>query len=368
MNGKVMSFGRSPRAEAEAEACRWVMRIDAGPLDADERRQLQDWLAQDPEHPRLLDRHALLWATASRARFPQPAAARRDSPRPVLPGSRSRPMLHWGRTRPRPTVWALASVGAVALAATLWRGLPPLPTGHAPELAVLHSTPVGRPAPVALPDGSRTELNAASALRVAYSATHRRVLLERGEVLFDVAKDKTRPFEVVVGDTVVRAVGTRFLVQRRESGRVEVTVYEGVVEVSKTPESGPEDATDEQHPDEVMGPPAPQPIRLGAGQVAISAPEQMLVALSQPQALGRKLAWQQGRLEFDRSPLADALEEVNRYSAVPIRLGSAELGAMQVSGSFSTRDTLVFLRSLEKGFGLRVQRVGDAWVLSQPAP
>lgn len=331
MSGKVMSFERTPQAESQARD--WVVRIDAGPLGAEERQALQQWLASDPSHPRLLDEHALLWATASRARF--------------APAAGQAAVSRWGGARSRPA-WALASLGAIMLSGLLWWGELLQPAGTGRNVASVHSTPIGAPAPVELPDGSRTELNAASTLRVAYSARQRQVVLERGEGLFEVAKDKARPFEVLVGDTVVRAVGTRFLVQRRAGGRVEVTVYEGVVEVLKN----------------AAAPAGAQAIRLGAGQVAVSAPEQMLVALSQPQAMGRKLAWQQGRIEFDRSTLADALEEVNRYSAVPIRLGSPELGAMQVSGSFSTHETAVFLRSLEQGFGLRVQRSGDAWILS----
>ncbi|QPF74358.1 DUF4880 domain-containing protein [Roseateles sp. DAIF2] len=336
-----MNFERTPQAEAQAR--HWVVRIDAGPLDAEERRALQQWLAADASHPRLLDEHALLWATASRAPFAAAAEGEGASPRQHAP----RRGGAW--LRPAGALASLGMMMMMALALLLWRDDLASPAGTGLNVASVHSTPIGTPAPVALPDGSRTELNAASTLRVAYSAAQRRVVLERGEGLFEVAKDRARPFEVLVGDTLVRAVGTRFLVQRRAGGRVEVTVYEGVVEVFKT----------------AAAPAGARPIRLGVGQVAVSAPGQMLVALSQPQAMGRKLAWQHGRIEFDRSSLADALEEVNRYSAVPIRLGSAELGAMQVSGSFSTQETAVFLRSLEQGFGLRVQRSGEAWVLSQ---
>lgn len=337
----VMNFERTPQAEEQARD--WVVRIDAGPLSADERQQLQHWLAQDASHPRLLDEHALLWATASRAQFPAAVAD-------AAPGYANR--------RPR-WAWGLGALASSVLATALWLNGPVQVADAGLTVAALHSTTVGETRPVPLPDGSRTELNAASTLRVAYSPARRRVLLERGEGLFDVAKDKTRPFEVVAGDTVVRAVGTRFLVQRHGDGRVEVTVYEGVVEVTKPVAANAEmaEAKDAQA--------SPQPLRLGVGQTAVSAAQHTLVALAEPQAMGRKLAWQQGRIEFDRTPLLDALEEVNRYSSLPIRMNDASLQTMLVSGSFSTRDTAVFLRSLEQGFGLRVQRAGDAWVLSR---
>lgn len=337
MSRNVMNFERTPQAEEQAR--QWVVRIDASPLSAEERKQLQQWLAEDPNHPRLLDEHALLWATASRARFPaagsaaEPAARRAVAPR-------------WA--------WAAGALGSAALAGVLWLNMPWAPSGDAGRsMVATYKTAVGEPRPVPLPDGSRTELNAASTLRVAYSAERRRVVLERGEGLFEVAKDRHRPFEVVAGDTVVRAVGTRFLVQRHADGRAEVTVYEGIVEVMR---AGAAEARN-----------GAQPLRLGVGQVAVSAERHVLLAQAEPLAMGRKLAWQQGRIEFDRTPLAEALEEVNRYSAVPIRVGEAALHEMQVSGSFSTQDIPVFLRSLEQGFGLRAERSADGWVLLKRA-
>lgn len=332
----VSKFERS--LPAQEQAGRWVARIDAGPLDADERQQLQLWLAADPSHARLLDEYALLWGAADQARFAPAAEAGGETP----PNREPRHSARRG--------WAWGAAGAAALSVLAWIAVPRLVPEAALTHAETHATAIAAPAAVSLPDGSHTELNAASALRIAYSPARRRVLLDRGEGLFEVAKDASRPFEVVVGHTVVRAVGTRFLVQRHQDGRVEVTVYEGVVEVLK----GGVDAANAQ------------PIRLGAGQMAVSGADQTLVALSKPQAMSRKLAWQQGRIEFDGATLADAVEVVNRYSAVPIRLGQVGSRPIEVSGSFSTHDTAVFLRSLQEGFGLRVQRIDDAWVVSKP--
>lgn len=344
MTRNVMSFERTPQAEEQAR--QWVVRIDASPLSAEERKQLQQWLAEDANNPRLLDEHALLWATASRARFPAGESA---ASRVAVPG--------FAGPRPR-WAWALGVLGAisgVALASILWLNSPWSPSEEDGRAVVAtYRTAVGEPRPVPLPDGSRSELNAASTLRVAYSADRRRVVLERGEGLFEVAKDRSRPFEVVAGDTVVRAVGTRFLVQRHADGRAEITVYEGVVEVMRAQAAEARSGT--------------QPLRLGVGQVAVSAERHVLLAQAEPRAMGRKLAWQQGRLEFDRTPLIEALEEVNRYSLVPIRIGDGTLREMQVSGSFSTQDIPVFLRSLEQGFGLRAERSGDSWMLTRADP
>ena len=210
--GQVLPFGR--QADPAEVARRWVVRIDAGRLSAAERQQLTDWLARDPAHARLLDEHALIWAAAGQARFPeapaQPASARAAPPR-------------------RPWLWASA-VGGLAGACLLLVLMLRQPWAEAPperQFAANHATPVGQQQVLLLPDGSRTELNAASSLGVVYGESRRRVVLERGVGLFEVAKDKSRPFEVVAGHTVVRAVGTRFLVQRHRDGSVEVTGLRG---------------------------------------------------------------------------------------------------------------------------------------------
>lgn len=332
MQAKVLDFEKGGASSAADEARRWVARIDAGDLSATERLQLKSWLAEDANHARLLDEHALIWAAASQARF-APAAAK--------PPVRAR--SH------RPWVWGGAAATGLAVALCLMV-LRPWQSNDETTFAASHSTTVGQQHVVLLPDGSRTELNAASALGVAYGESRRRVVLERGVGLFDVAKDKDRPFEVQAGNTMVRAVGTRFLVQKHRDGSVEVTVYEGVVELRKAdaPESNGE-----------------QPLRLGIGQVALDQAQQTLLSSAKPGELERKLAWQQGRIVFDDSSLAAALEEVNRYSAEPIELTDAGLQQMRISGAFATTDVAVFLRSLEQGFGLKVRQQEGRWLISR---
>src|SRR3546814_19605079 len=47
-------------------------------------------------------------------------------------------------------------------------------------------------------------------------------------------------------------------------------------------------------------------------------------------------SWMQGRLDFSGLPLAEAIAEANRYSAVKLRLGDPRLADLPVGGSFRT--------------------------------
>ena len=59
-----------------------------------------------------------------------------------------------------------------------------------------------------LDDGSTLELNAASAVRVQFTASERHVQLEAGEAHFAVAHDTARPFIVSAGG-ILPSLGTR---------------------------------------------------------------------------------------------------------------------------------------------------------------
>src|SRR5262249_19085135 len=116
---------------------------------------------------------------------------------------------------------AAAITFGVAVAVLTW-----LTLYHDPS----YGTERGEHRSVTLAGGSSVELNAVSKIRVRFSTHERAVDLLAGQALFRVAKDATRPFVVVTGDTHVRAVGTQFDVNRKGS-RTIVTVLEGRVSV-----------------------------------------------------------------------------------------------------------------------------------------
>lgn len=353
MNATVYPFDRNGSSHEQARD--WIVRIDSGALTADERQQLSSWLAQDPLHRKLLDEYALLWASANAALalapLPNASASTVRQMRPTWPSRR--------------VGWAATSVCATLVVAVLGWQVANVRDGTALHMAVAlkHQTKVGEKRLVGLPDGSTTSLGAASSLRVAYTAERRRVVLDSGIGLFDVTKDKARPFEVEVEGTIVRAVGTRFLVNRHDDGRVEVTVYEGVVQVDR-----PSWAAGARQVGDAPGISMPEPVRLGVGQTATTRGELTVVAVEPPSSLQRKLAWQEDRLVFDQTPLGEAVEQVNRYSVKPIRLHSSDLRNLQISGAFSSRDVPFFLSSLDQGFGLTVSATADAWVVSKATP
>ena len=92
-----------------------------------------------------------------------------------------------------------------------------------------YSTAKGENRTVLLDDGSVVYLNTRTTLSWQFDEDIRRVDLVEGEALFDVTPEVYRPFVVHAGAGVVRVLGTRFNVHRKNGSDVVVTVLEGRV-------------------------------------------------------------------------------------------------------------------------------------------
>lgn len=208
-----------------------------------------------------------------------------------------------------------------------------------------YQTDLGEQRDVILPDGSRMTLNTDTAVAVRYTKERRYIQLRRGEALFSVKRNPNRPFDVEARGTVTRAIGTEFNVDIR-AAKVTVSVLEGAVSVVP--------AANEKSDD--------------AGRTTADSPVLPVKALAKGQAvefraldgkmqehradLRRINAWRTRRLEFTNTPLAEAVEEFNRYSATRVVIGSPDVVSVRVNGMFRIGDEEAFLYSLREALGL----------------
>lgn len=95
------------------------------------------------------------------------------------------------------------------------------------------TTPRGGQFQLELPDGTKVWLNAASSIKypIAFSGSERNVEMN-GEVYFEVAKNKTKPFHVTVNEMTVEVLGTHFNINSySEKQTINTTLFEGSVKV-----------------------------------------------------------------------------------------------------------------------------------------
>lgn len=246
---------------------------------------------------------------------------------------------------------ALGTVAALVLAAgAAWRwshaAATPAPAAPAPASVAAS----GRQT---LPDGSTVDLRNDAQISVAFDGTVRRVVLERGEAHFSVAKDPAKPFVVVAGGVAVRAIGTAFSVQFGAAA-VEVLVSEGRVAVEPAPAAA-------------AATPPPAYAHLAAGHRVVvplvAPPTAVPVETVSAADLAARLAWRVPRLEFAATPLAEAVAALNRHTAVPLVLADPALGTLELSGSIRADSADSLLHLLAAEFGIRAERRPDAIVL-----
>ena len=217
-----------------------------------------------------------------------------------------------------------------------------------------HQTDISEHRNLVLPDGSTILMGAKSSLSVNFSFKQRIVMLEGGEVLFDIAEDAVRPFIVMAGAGTITALGTVFNV-RRDGDRVVVTVTAGSVEVKRTPRG--------TRSGDWRGRPAQTPTAaiIGAGgQVVVSPTELRVVELNDPAAVTE---WQEGRLQYRAEPLKYVIAGVRRYSAKEIIITDTEVEEMLFTGSVFQDQTEDWLQALEAVFPVEVMYVSRNTVL-----
>jgi len=210
----------------------------------------------------------------------------------------------------------------------------------------LYRTRLGERRAVRLADGSRIHLNTASTVEVSLRKDSRRVRLVKGEALFEVAHDPSRPFLVDAGAAKLRAVGTAFNVRIREAV-VELTVTEGVVAVAENVAAVRR--VDAQH--------------VAAGGGAVIRGGAVAPTALNPNLLRQRVAWQDGVIELDGETLSQAVDEFNRYRDRPIIVGDPRLANLRVGGRFEVDEAAKFLTAVEGSFPVEAITANDGSIL-----
>jgi transmembrane sensor len=314
------------RPERDEQAAAYLARLLVGADEADQR-QIAQWTEADPRNAVAFARAEAAWEAAERLRaHPLPL-----DPIPSL----------WSRVPRREMVGGLVAAGAVAtMAGAAWVYRP---------RAVLFRTGVGEQRGVTLADGSKVQLNTASAIKVALRKRRREVRLVAGEAHFTVAHDPGRPFVVSAQAAQIRAVGTAFNVRLRPDV-VELTVTDGLVSVS-TPET---DAAKSG------------PSLIPAGEGAVIGRSVIARSHFDSDGLQRRTDWQRGVIEFDGETLDQVVEEFNRYRAKPIVIDDPALADIRVGGRFELNDSDKFLAAVQSSFPIDVIHDTGGGVLLTP--
>ena len=330
----------------EEQAAEWLLYLEdeqkiAQNIPNHYPKELNDWLAESVVHREVFEKMQHFWAISTQldSGFVAQQLTELDS----IAAANSKPIYR-------------SLVGYLAIAATfllfgfiffMEQEQPVLETtvaSTANRQAVqvsnaFYRTKINEHRTITLADNSQVDLGANSQLAVRYNDKSRELILYQGEALFNVSKDKQRPFTVRYQNSEVKALGTVFNV-RANLTSIRVDVLEGSVSVKQQ-----------------------EAVTLTQGQ-AVEITESGTITHSKAQGDALTMAWQKGYLVYQNARLGDVLNDITRYSEIQVDLTNQQLAKLTYNGTFLTSEIDAWLNSLEKIYPITVTRKDKIFTIS----
>jgi transmembrane sensor len=310
------------------EAATWLARLQSG-RDPDVECKFRRWHDADPRHAAAFDRVRRSYEQAGLLGHSPSVSAEH------------KPAIRRSEWKPRPALAAAAAIVVLVPTGVLLVRGGVLPFGGTDALMLM--TSVGEIKQVNLADGSTVTLDTSTKVEVEIGRSRRSAYLRYGRARFRIAH-ASEPFVVeTASSTITARQGVIDVEQVGKQGRVQVLA--GAADVR---------GSDQEQTSRVA---------LGAGESVTVNPggaERTGAAPSAPD-------WTRGMLQFDGTPLAEAVARANLYSERHIIL-VGDLDTLQVTGAFRAGDTTGLAKALAAAFNLSLQqRVDGSLVLSRGA-
>jgi len=186
---------------------------------------------------------------------------------------------------------------------------------------IIRSTPKGQKSKITLPDGSFVFLNAESSITYMDNFTENRTIHLSGEAFFEVAKNEKYPFEVITDNLTTTAIGTSFNINAyNTSSKIEVSLASGKVKIA-------ESISQSQ-------------VEINPGEGISYLPK---TSSFQMQHVDIKsiLNWKEGILHFEKLPLPEVIEILERWYGVEIEItGKNPSPKLKCTGTFKPNEYL----------------------------
>jgi len=176
------------------------------------------------------------------------------------------------------------------------------------------STPRGGQYKLRLPDGTDVWLNAASSITypTAFTSAERNVSVT-GELYFEVAKDKSRPFHVTVKsgsalqkDMEIEVLGTHFNINAYEDeSSIRTTLFEGSVKVALGEENS-------------LLKPGQQSVINSSREIIRQQKNSAAIAINNDVNLDEVIAWKDGYFQFKRADIQTVMRQIARWYDVEV--------------------------------------------------
>ena len=262
-----------------------------------------------------------------------------DRKAPDDPAPAGEPRPSWRRLWPAAVLMALIVAG-------LWG---PNLLRPPPPAWTVYNNVKGQIRRIVLADKSVLQLNGAAQVRVVYEDDNRRAALGQAEAAFLITPAQDRPFRISSGDRVAEIAGGEINILRQTSqngARTALTILRGQARVY------PEDR-------------AAEGINVVAGQEVSWTDGQDPPLVRQVNA-ANAFAWQTHRLAYDKAPLSQVVDDLNRYVARPIRIADPALASLPYTGVLNVEGEDMMLRKLASALPIQAKPSAAEILLQKP--
>ncbi|NIE74090.1 DUF4880 domain-containing protein [Pantoea sp. Ap-967] len=311
------SAERAPAQAQVDQAIEWLVKLRFDTPSPCTEQQFQQWLASHPQNIQA-------WKRVSELR----------DELAVLPSELSRRTLDASQRQRISRRDQLKLLAVLAVGGGLgWASREPLGLS---ALIADSSTGTGERRQLQGSDGSRLQLNTASAIDLHFSSEQRELTLIRGEISLDSNADDNRPFRI---NTRVGELDTRngqVLLRENDKGLL-LAVRRGEV---------------------TLFPFSPSARLVQAGEVLQVSPGGRYASAS---LHGDPWGWTDGVLSVQQMPLGEFVAELARYRPGLLRC-APEVAGLKVSGTYQLGDTEQILHLLSHSLPVRIDYRTRYWV------
>lgn len=312
------AFAPSKQFDTEEAAAAWLAHFRSGEASA-ETDAFHDWVSAHPDHAAAWERVTAAWDMFG--------DELRNDPQLELAVTEARQYALRARRISRLAKAGIAAATAAAAAIVIAiAGISPSRPATDTAAIAYNSTTTARH--IDLSDGSEIELKRGTGLVVIMGASERSIAMRSGTATFKVARDSRRPFVVKAAGYQVTAVGTRFTVELA-GGDGRVILHSGKVRVT-----GPK------------------------GERQLAAGESLSFRRD-----GTFSSALQTKLNFDQTPLQQAVREVNARGDRQIVIADPRIRDLKISGSFESNNSESFVRAVTMLYDIDSERSESGIIL-----
>jgi transmembrane sensor len=316
-------------------AISWFLRMQDAEWDHPDRTKFEAWLMMSPIHQIAYEEVAKTWGVFDSTEDLKSLDAAMEQKAFLDKKKRSNKITQ--------SIGSLLAITLIAFASLFayrsWQAQP--------IMEVVKVADIGQIKNEVLDDGTKLNLNANSEVEITYFRDRRVAKLKRGEVIFDVARDESRPFIVDSGYGRITVLGTKFAVNRLQK-LIRVSVDHGKVQV---------DAVD------AAGASLSAPLVITNGQVA--EVHQNHPAKRTNQLASDAFSFTEGIITFDKAGLEEIAETLSRYRQPQVSVQMPLTSDAEITAVINKQDVEKFIGNLPNMASVDIEKSPNQTLIRQ---